>query len=174
MKKVKLFNINITEIYEDIKAPVGMSSNNMIHHSYRPHQPTEFEYIGEANLKDSVTTGDKIFYRINDETVELDILENKEVYTSNECVEFMLVLNSDEMLDISSEMEQISKTPKSETNIMYGYNFNPMKFIEDLKRKINNIVENFNWRVKTNNLCDYSVDYKTIERKNKIDSVLKS
>ena len=168
MKKVKLLKVNITEIYKHLKAPIGMGGCNM------PYQPDTFKYIGEANLKDSVTTGDKIFYRFDDKIIEFNVLENKEVYTSNECVEFMLVINSDEMLDINRELEQISKAPKSETDIIFGYDFNPMKIIDELKSSIENIIENFSWRVKTNNFYDYSVDYKSIERKNKIESVLKS
>jgi hypothetical protein len=137
-----------------------------------PWQPKDLKYIGEANIKNSVSVGDMIFYRIDGVVKELKILSNKEIYTSNECVEFMLVINEDED-DVKKDLQDRSRKP-DELEVLMNRTINPSQTVQELRNNIETITENFDWRVKTNNFNDYSFDYSSFDRKNKISSVLNS
>ena len=171
-KEVILIKINTVEIYNHMVAVHGMAGCNL------PYTPPELKYVGKAILKNSVSVGDNIFYRIDEETIEFEVLANQEVCTSNNSIDFMLVKSIDDMDIVNEKIYNLITISDDITDgfdiIQKKYRDNPKEAKDGLKSLIDYNIENFSWRVKTNNFYDYSFDYKSFDRKNKIESVLNS
>jgi hypothetical protein len=127
-----------------------------------------YEVLGEVNISEELKRDDSFLFRVNEENKYMKILTDETIYTSNNNLNLYLVWDVDSVEKIQEDLKSQAKS-----HIATQMSQNPVYRVEPINynKLVSDAVSNFRKHLVDNRI---NINYKSFDRKNKIDTVLNS